>query len=688
MATRSLGTLTLDLIARIGGYERGLDKAEKEAKKRARAIQKVFEDTGRAIGVGIGGAIAGAIGTAAVFDRLIKQAGDFQDIAEKIGGSGEGVASFAVAAGTTGTAMETVAAASVKLTKALVEVDDESKAAGAALAALGLNLADFKRLAPEEQLDEVAKALAGFEDGAAKTAVAVALFGKAGAELLPFLKELEAQGGRQVILTEEQIRLADEYADKQARARTELNLYAQAAATQALPALNALTAAVSEVIQEFLGVDSATKRIKDSTAVASFAEGTVKFLGFVVDAADGVARIFEFLGLRLGKFAAQAVALAKLDFAAVGAIEAAHTDDLGKLWGRQTMGSRLDAQLRQTQQLAALSRQEDRGFRPPGNRLNYTGARDKEKKAAAERQTEAERYLESLQKQLEKTRDLSVEETLLAEIQSGRLKISGKVTQDQLVALAKQVDAARAAATAEKERIEDGRAAAIAAGDAVIREAEKFQSTLSKLLAGGPDAQLEAQRKEMQLLADAFLMGTINAEQFNDAATGALGLVAEKLNETKSIAEELGLSFASAFEDAIVGGKEFSEVLKALEQDILRIVTRKLVTEPFAQWVSGQMSNLTGGGGGGGFLDGLFGGIGKMFSGFFAEGGLIPAGHFGVVGEAGPELVSGPARVTPMGGGGINVAQHFHFAAPTSSLTRAQVAKEAQRGLRDAQRIS
>jgi hypothetical protein len=687
MATRSLGTLTLDLIARIGGYERGLDKAEKEAKKRARAIQKVFEDTGRAIGVGIGGAIAGAIGTAAVFDKLIKQAGDFQDIAEKIGGSGEGVASFAVAAGTTGTAMETVAAASVKLTKALVEVDDESKAAGAALAALGLNLADFKRLAPEEQLDEVAKALAGFEDGAEKTAVAVALFGKAGAELLPFLKELEAQGGRQVILTEKQIALADEYADKQARARTELNLYAQAAATQALPALNALTAAVSEVIQEFLGVDSATKRIKDSTAVASFAEGTVKFLGFVVDAADGVARIFEFLGLRLGKFAAQAVALAKLDFAAVGAIEAAHTDDLGKLWGRQTMGSRLDAQLRQTQQLAALSRQEDRGFRPPGNRLNYTGARDKEKKAAAERQTEAERYLESLQKQLEKTRDLSVEETLLAEIQSGRLKISGKVTQDQLVALAKQVDAARAAATAEKERIEDGRAAAIAAGDAVIREAEKFQSTLSKLLAGGPDAQLEAQRKEMQLLADAFLMGTINAEQFNDAATGALGLVAEKLNETKSIAEELGLSFASAFEDAIVGGKEFSEVLKALEQDILRIVTRKLVTEPFAQWVSGQMSNLTGGGGGG-FLDGLFGGIGKMFSGFFAEGGLIPAGHFGVVGEAGPELVSGPARVTPMGGGGINVAQHFHFAAPTSSLTRAQVAKEAQRGLRDAQRIS
>jgi hypothetical protein len=685
MATRSLGTLTLDLIARIGGYERGLDKAEKEARKRARAIEKVFDDTGKAIGVGIGVAIAGAIGTAAVFDRLIKQAGDFQDIAEKIGGSGEGVASFALATGTTGTAMETVAAASVKLTKALVEVDDESKAAGAALAALGLDLKDFKQLAPEEQLEQVAKALANFEDGASKTAVAVALFGKSGAELLPFLKELENQGGRQVILTQKQIDLADEYADKQARVRTELNLYAQALATQALPALNALTAVVADVIKEFVGVDGVTKRLKESTAIASFAEGSVKFLGFVIDAADGVGRVFEYLGIRLGKFAAQAVALAKLDFAAVGAIQDAYNEDRANLLGRQTFGSRLDAQLADTRRLAALSRQEDRGFRP-GIRLNYTGARDKEKKAAAERQTEAERYLESLQKQLEKTRDLSVEETLLAEIQTGRLKISGKVTQEQLIALARQVDMARAAEKAERERIEDGRAAAIAAGDAVIKKAEEYQAALSRLLAGGPQAQLEAQRKEMQLLADAFNAGAITAEQFSDAATGALGLVGEKLGETKSIAEELGLTFASAFEDAIVGGREFGEVLKALEQDIVRIITRKLVTEPFTQWVSGQMGNLTGGGGG--FIDGLFGGIGKLFSGFFADGGLIPAGHFGVVGEAGPELVSGPTMVTPMRGGGPVIHQHFHFDAPTSSLTRAQVAKEAQRGLRDAQRIS
>jgi len=38
------------------------------------------------------------------------------------------------------------------------------------------------------------------------------------------------------------------------------------------------------------------------------------------------------------------------------------------------------------------------------------------------------------------------------------------------------------------------------------------------------------------------------------------------------------------------------------------------------------------------------------FAGFFANGGMIPRGQFGVVGERGPELVSGPAQVTPMSG--------------------------------------
>ena len=72
-----------------------------------------------------------------------------------------------------------------------------------------------------------------------------------------------------------------------------------------------------------------------------------------------------------------------------------------------------------------------------------------------------------------------------------------------------------------------------------------------------------------------------------------------------------------------------------------------------AQWVSNGinyiLSSLAGflfkgvGGGGGGLLGAIFGG----FKGFFAEGGTLGAGHWGIAGEAGPEPVVGPAKIIP-----------------------------------------
>jgi len=39
-------------------------------------------------------------------------------------------------------------------------------------------------------------------------------------------------------------------------------------------------------------------------------------------------------------------------------------------------------------------------------------------------------------------------------------------------------------------------------------------------------------------------------------------------------------------------------------------------------------------------------GLGNIFAGLFDNGGMIPAGQFGIAGERGPEIVTGPARVT------------------------------------------
>jgi len=231
------------------------------------------------------GAIAatGLIAAAAGFDALIKKAGDFQDMAEKTGDTAENIASLAVAAGTAGTAMDTIVSASAKLTKGLTGVDDDSKAAGAAISALGLSLDDFKKLRPADQIETVAKALSGFQDGAQKTAVAMALFGKSGADLLPFLKELGQEGGRQVILTQEQIRLADDYADKQAKQRAELSLYASALATQALPALTAFTGALGDSVKELLSVGKESTGLAGNTGIKTFADSAAISVAELVD---------------------------------------------------------------------------------------------------------------------------------------------------------------------------------------------------------------------------------------------------------------------------------------------------------------------------------------------------------------------------------------------------------------------
>ena len=40
--------------------------------------------------------------------------------------------------------------------------------------------------------------------------------------------------------------------------------------------------------------------------------------------------------------------------------------------------------------------------------------------------------------------------------------------------------------------------------------------------------------------------------------------------------------------------------------------------------------------------------IGDFFGGWFANGGTLGAGKWGIAGEYGPEIISGPAQVTPM----------------------------------------
>lgn len=449
MASKSLGTLTLDLVAKIGGYTAGLDKAEKEAQKRAKAIQNAFDQAAVGVGVAFGAIAAAGAGLAAGFQAAITSLGNFQDLAEKTGASAEGLASFSIAAGIAGTSIDEIANASVKLTKNLTGVDDESKAAGAAIAALGLNLQDFKKLAPEDQIDEIAKALGNFEEGAGKTAVALDLFGKSGAELLPFLKALNEEGGRQVIITQEMIEQADAYSDAQAKATAQLKVYAQVLAAQALPYVTAFTGALTDTIKEVLGLDKGTTDLANNKGVQDFAENAVRALGFVVDAVDGLIRTFEAAGKGLGGLAASAASALSGDFRGAGKILSELGGDLDAILNRELFSSKLNKRLNDIKNGVATAAAS--ASRPT---LNYAGRQTGgggRGGAAKDPTAEAQRYLESLQKQLEKTTELTVQEQALRDIQMGRLGQVTSAQKEQILAVAGQIDALKAQKKAEED---------------------------------------------------------------------------------------------------------------------------------------------------------------------------------------------------------------------------------------------
>ena len=468
----ALATLSIDLVAKTAALEKALGRVADWGK-----------NVGSALAVGFGAATAAATAVITTVDALAKKAGDFQDLAEQTGATAEGLASMAVSAAVGGASMEEVGAFAVKLTKNLTGVDDESKAAGAAIAALGLDIEAFKKADPTEQLEQIAKALAGFGDGAEKTAVMEAL-AKGGAKLLPFLKELGAEGGRQVILTQAMIEQADAYADRQAKVRAELDLYAQALATQALPAVSAFTGAMTDTLKEVLGLDKGATSLAANDGVQTFATSAVRVLGFVVDAADGVYRSVALVGKSFGAIGAAVVAVAQGDFAQLPAIQAALKEDADAILSRGLFSDKLAARL------AAIGKEVAGGVvagaeaaaEVPKKKLSFTGAAKSEKTAKDKKdpltdaQTALAAYVKQLDGAIAKEQDLSEVEKARAFLTAHGVLAQNAQVRELLEGLAATVDANKAAAEAERLRLEAVQGASRLAQELVASRAQELDA--------------------------------------------------------------------------------------------------------------------------------------------------------------------------------------------------------------------
>ncbi|MHA6639927.1 phage tail tape measure protein [Stutzerimonas frequens] len=99
MASRSLGQLTIDLVARTGGFVAGMDKAERSSEKWRRQVEK----SAAAAGAAIGAVTAVAAGAMAVWVKSsINSAAEIENLARLAGSSTTEFQKFAAGARTVG----------------------------------------------------------------------------------------------------------------------------------------------------------------------------------------------------------------------------------------------------------------------------------------------------------------------------------------------------------------------------------------------------------------------------------------------------------------------------------------------------------------------------------------------------------------------------------------------------------
>ncbi|MGH6836537.1 MAG: hypothetical protein ACREC9_13575 [Methylocella sp.] len=176
------------VIVRFGGSIEGLTTAVEGARASIESLAAPFTGLTSAIG-GLGESFAAAFAVHEI-DHFVESMAELglqtSRTSQILGVSTEEVGGLSLIAKASGVSIEELQHAFAGLSKAVIEESDPAKRA---LAALGLSFADIRNLTPEKQLELLASKFADIKDGADKNAIALALLGRAGQQMIPLFNQ-------------------------------------------------------------------------------------------------------------------------------------------------------------------------------------------------------------------------------------------------------------------------------------------------------------------------------------------------------------------------------------------------------------------------------------------------------------------------------------------------------------------
>lgn len=583
------------------------------------------------------------------FARSILEIGDsLNDLRQKTGIGVQALSSLKAAAEDSGLDFGGLETGLKKFSVKLSEAASGSREAQEAFKAIGVSIKDASgQIRPSEQvLADLADRFSKLQDGPQKAALAVKLFGKSGADIIPLLNEgREAVQGFGLAITDDFALRADQFNDTINELKRNAQQFGINVIGPLLPVLQELANAFVDLTKSSTGGSDTIQVFSDALRILGIAVGTLASV--FVQGVDTIYTAFRQLGEdvafiasniadRFSTIAEQVQEAAKLNFDAVSKLE------------------------------------EDYEIRKAERRKFYTENTEKIEEEFLKRSTDRVKKIENLYNSLSKNLGNNAGAAADTKPVDNRRSSGGTLTLPEKPDRTEQTQADRLARfQADQEReIELLRQKTIAINTNSVEyrkneEAIKLKAEAEKLSIGLSDEN----KKKVQELTQQYIeqknaiidLGEAQRQSFGRGAQQALD---EYLDRASDVAAQSKQLFSNAFqgiEDALVkfvqtGKLSFADFAKQIEADLIRIAVRRAL-------VFGITSAFGGAAAGAAFADGgVMTSSGPMPLKAYASGGIANSPQIALFGEGSkpeafvplPDGRSIPVTVSGEGGGGGN----------------------------------
>ena len=645
------------------------------------------------LGLGSVASLGGAVIALRNISNEIDQIGK---VSQALGSTVENISAIEDVARRTGDSLDTVFNLVNKFNKALKDARPGNPL-DQAITALGLSAERLRGQDPAEAVRQVAVALSGFADDGNKARLTQELFGKGLREISPLLGNLAAQGRLNATVTTAQANAAAQFSDQLSILQTEMGNVARAATFGLLPVFNEIFTRMRVGTEIFGGV---TETIKANAFKKTF-----------TDAGEGVA----FYSDRLDRLRRSVTNLEQNGNSFFDRLNAknlreqvAELEKFEKFYRRVFALTAADNGQSNPQELARRGRFAGRLALPDLSSLDA----DRKVAGGGAKVSEAERYLEQLQRQGEKLQELSTFEQLLSDIQNKRIDgLTPKITA-KLKTEARYVDLLRD----QTKALTDQQAAL----DDLIGVATRRSDELDRILGATPTGQAREIERQLDVVLrfaranpedDGIQRIALEAASELNARFKALTTVpVEVAAEVEKLQVTID-NFAKNSVDALVElGATGKVSLGGLFDSFKRDVLRELIEDPVREsmmnvvkTITSELGKLSGsgspfsflfdlfkggrgggglGGGIGGFLGGLFGAssapdgyASRAFGGGVNAGQIVRwqegAREFFVPEERGTVMTQRDLR--QMGGGNLSPTYHINITGGDPRATAQQL---------------